>query len=51
MSQDNIAKMRCSVCKRINYHTQRNKKTNKKKLELNKYCEWCDDHTLHKETK
>ncbi|MFH1610869.1 MAG: 50S ribosomal protein L33 [Patescibacteria group bacterium] len=41
----------CSECKRINYHSTKNKKTIKEKLELKKYCKFCKKHILHKETK
>ena len=33
MSQDNLIKMQCTVCKRINYHTNKNKKVNPEALE------------------
>ncbi|BCX16227.1 MAG: 50S ribosomal protein L33 [Candidatus Parcubacteria bacterium] len=48
---ENLVRMKCSQCKRINYYTRRNKKTSEKKLELNKYCKWCRAHTKHIETK
>ncbi len=51
MSQDNLVKLECSECHRINYRTFKNKKTLKNKLELKKFCKWCKKHTLHKETK
>ncbi|MCX6766036.1 MAG: 50S ribosomal protein L33 [Candidatus Moranbacteria bacterium] len=51
MARENIAKLKCSQCKRITYHTTRNKKKVKEKLELKKYCRFCRKHTLHKETK
>jgi large subunit ribosomal protein L33 len=51
MSQDNLVKMECGECHRINYHTYKNKKTLKNKLELKKFCKWCKKHTPHKETK
>ncbi|RJQ35125.1 50S ribosomal protein L33 [Candidatus Parcubacteria bacterium] len=51
MSQDNLAKLECVDCKTINYHSQRNKKTVKERLELKKYCKKCRKHTAHKETK
>ncbi|OGF42302.1 50S ribosomal protein L33 [Candidatus Falkowbacteria bacterium RIFOXYD2_FULL_39_16] len=51
MSQDNLIKMECSVCHRINYFSHKNKKTIKNRLELEKYCKWCKKHTTHKETK
>ncbi len=51
MSQDNLAKLECTECKSINYHSRRNKKTIKDRLEMKKYCKKCKKHTLHKETK
>ncbi|MBW2646908.1 MAG: 50S ribosomal protein L33 [Deltaproteobacteria bacterium] len=51
MSQDNLIKFECSECKRINYHSRKNKKLLKDRLELKKFCKWCKKHTLHKETK
>ncbi|MEA2088358.1 MAG: 50S ribosomal protein L33 [Patescibacteria group bacterium] len=51
MSQDNLIKLECSKCHRINYYSQKNKKTIKNRLELKKYCKFCKAHTLHKETK
>ena len=51
MSQDNLIKLQCTVCKHVNYQSTRNKKTLKIKLELSKYCRWCKKHTPHKELK
>ncbi|MFA6271885.1 MAG: 50S ribosomal protein L33 [Patescibacteria group bacterium] len=51
MSQDNLIKMECTECKRINYHSKKNKKTLKERLEIKKHCKWCKKHTVHKETK
>jgi large subunit ribosomal protein L33 len=51
MPQDNLIKLQCTVCKRINYFSNRNKKTVKAKLELKKYCKWDRKHTLHREAK
>ncbi|MFH1255652.1 MAG: 50S ribosomal protein L33 [bacterium] len=51
MSQDNMIKMECTVCKRVNYFSRKNKKTLKNRLELKKLCAHCKKHTLHKETK
>ncbi len=47
---ENLIKLRCSICKRINYYT-RKKKTLERKLELKKFCRWCRKHTVHKELK
>jgi len=51
MSQDNIIKMQCTECKNINYRSRKNKKTIKDRLEIMKYCDSCNKHVLHKETK
>lgn len=51
MSQENLIKFECTVCKRVNYFSSKNKKTLKNRLELKKYCKYCKKHTLHKETK
>lgn len=51
MSQDNLAKLQCTECKHINYHSSRNKKRVKEKLELKKHCKHCEKHMLHKEVK
>ncbi len=46
-----IINMECPECKRRNYSTQKNKREHKDRLELKKYCPWCRQHTLHKETR
>ena len=51
MSRENIAKLKCEDCKRVNYFTTRNKKKLKEKLEMKKHCPVCKKHTNHKETK
>jgi len=51
MSQDNLAKLECTQCHSINYHSHRNKKTIKERLEVKKHCKKCKTHTMHKETK
>ncbi len=51
MARENLVKMRCDVCKSINYFTTRNKKKLKEKLEMKKFCKKCKKHTLHKEIK
>ena len=43
--------LQCTECKNKNYSTTRNKKTHTEKYQLNKYCKFCRQHTLHKETK
>jgi len=51
MANENLVRMKCLECKNINYYTSRNKKKIKEKLELKKYCKFCQKHTLHKEMK
>ncbi len=51
MSQDNLIKLECSSCHRVNYFSRKNKKKLKARIEMKKFCEWCDKHVGHKETK
>ncbi|MDD5726497.1 MAG: 50S ribosomal protein L33 [Patescibacteria group bacterium] len=51
MSQDNLIKLECTNCKSIGYHSFKNKKTIKQRLELKKFCRKCKSHQAHKETK
>ncbi len=46
-----IIALACTECKRRNYTTTKNRKTQQEKLELMKFCKWDRKHTLHKETK
>ena len=48
---DNLITMRCTVCKRRNYYTHRNKKQVERKIELKKFCNWCRKQTPHKEAR
>jgi len=48
---DKMAVLACDECKRRNYTTVKNKKTNKERMELSKYCPFCKTHKKHKETK
>ncbi|MGM9566847.1 MAG: 50S ribosomal protein L33 [Clostridia bacterium] len=41
----------CTECKNRNYNSDKNKKNDPDRIELNKYCPHCKKHTLHKETK
>ncbi len=43
--------MACQECKHRNYTTMKNKRNDPERIELNKYCKWCDTVTVHKETK
>jgi len=46
-----IILLACGDCKRKNYSLTKNKKTQTGKMEVKKYCKFCDKHTNHKETK
>ena len=41
----------CTVCKRRNYTTRKNKRNDPDRVELKKYCRWCGRHTAHRETR
>ena len=41
----------CSECKHENYTTVKNKKNDPDKMELKKFCKWCNKTTVHKEKK
>ena len=47
----NLITLACTECKQRNYLTNKNKKNDPDRIELNKYCKFCKKHTLHKETK
>ena len=51
MSQDNLIKLECTYCKRVNYFSNKNKKKLKERMELAKFCKHCKKHQPHKETK
>jgi len=46
-----IISLACGECKRRNYTTTKNKKTNTDKLERKKFCRSCRKHTSHREGK
>ncbi len=41
----------CTVCKRKNYVSFKNKKNTTERLERKKYCPWDKKHTLHREVR
>lgn len=41
----------CSDCKRRNYTTDKNKRTQSGRVEYKKFCPHCNRHTTHKETR
>lgn len=46
-----IINLACQDCKRRNYATKKNKQSDPDRLEIKKYCRFCQKHTVHKETK
>ncbi|MEW6110805.1 MAG: 50S ribosomal protein L33 [Thermodesulfobacteriota bacterium] len=46
-----IITLACNVCKQRNYTTTKNKKNTPDKLQFKKYCRFCREHTIHRETK
>ena len=43
--------LECTECKRRNYTTQKNRRNDPSRIELQKYCKFCRKHTLHRESK
>ncbi|MBC7075257.1 MAG: 50S ribosomal protein L33 [Syntrophomonadaceae bacterium] len=41
----------CTNCKQRNYTTTKNKKKHTERIEIKKYCKFCNAHTVHRETK
>ncbi len=41
----------CTDCKQRNYTTKKNRKNDPDRLELKKYCKFCQKHTVHRETR
>lgn len=46
-----LVTLKCTVCNEKNYRKEKNKKNTTERLELNKFCPKCRQHTLHKEEK
>lgn len=46
-----VISLACDVCKERNYVTEKNRKNDPGRLELNKFCRRCGKHTLHRETR
>jgi len=41
----------CTECKQRNYMTTKDKRKTTEKMEVRKYCKFCNAHTVHKEIK
>ncbi|MFC1805270.1 50S ribosomal protein L33 [Candidatus Omnitrophota bacterium] len=46
-----IITLECKDCKNRNYTTTKNKRLHSEKLEMSKYCRFCQKHVDHKEIK
>lgn len=46
-----IITLECTDCKNRNYTTTKNKQINRDRLETKKYCKFCQQHTIHRQTK
>jgi large subunit ribosomal protein L33 len=46
-----IVTLACTECKERNYTTQKNRRNDPSRMEINKFCPRCRKHTLHKEQK
>jgi large subunit ribosomal protein L33 len=46
-----VITLACNKCKRRNYTTTKNKRTQPDRVEYTKYCRFCGAHTPHKETR
>lgn len=49
--KEQMIRLRCTPCKRVNYYKRKNKKGVERKIEIKKFCKWCKKHTTHKESK
>lgn len=46
-----VITLECTECKERNYTTEKNRRNDPGRMELEKYCKRCKTHTLHRETK
>jgi large subunit ribosomal protein L33 len=46
-----VITLQCTECKERNYTTEKNRRNDPGRMELNKYCRRCRKHTQHRETK
>jgi large subunit ribosomal protein L33 len=57
MSQDNLIRLKCGICKNANYYIGKSvgkkgtEKAKEKKLAFKKFCKFCRKHTAHKEAR
>jgi large subunit ribosomal protein L33 len=46
-----VVTLACGECKERNYTTEKNRRTTTDRLEFNKFCPRCRQHTAHRETR
>ena len=46
-----LIELACTECRERNYHTEKNKRNDANRLELNKFCPRCRVHRLHREVR
>ncbi len=46
-----IVTLACTECRERNYTTEKNRRNDPGRMELQKFCRRCRKHTLHRETK
>ena len=46
-----VITLACTECKERNYTTQKNRRNDPGRLELNKFCSRCRQYQLHRETR
>jgi len=46
-----VITLACTECKERTYTTEKNRRNDQGRIELNKYCPRCRVHTLHREAK
>ncbi len=46
-----VITLECTECKERNYTTEKNRRNDPGRMELEKYCKRCKKHTMHRETK
>jgi large subunit ribosomal protein L33 len=46
-----IITLACLNCKQRNYTSNKNKRTHPDRMELKKFCKFCNEHTNHRETR
>ena len=46
-----VVTLECTECRERNYTSQKNRRNDPQRLELDKYCPRCRKHQLHRETK